>query len=79
MKKAEFGPSNLTYTGNIFSAEIGSQFSLGTLDYFNGAIFSGTEANSVQFGTNISFNQPSLGSQSFTFDFDLINTLNSEK
>ena len=75
---AKFGPSKLKYFGQNFVAETESPFILGKLKYFNGTIYSGTEADSVQFNTTIQFNELDVPEINFTFNFDLINTINKK-
>jgi len=71
--------SELEFFGSTTSsATLGSRFQLGTLDYYNGAILSGTGADSVTFDLGLALN---LGggvnfSRTFRFEFDLINVLN---
>jgi hypothetical protein len=52
-------------------------FNLGTLSYFNGTAWSGSEANTVDFRAILGFTSPSgLPAQNFDFDFTLVNTPN---
>ncbi|MEM7146255.1 MAG: choice-of-anchor K domain-containing protein [Verrucomicrobiota bacterium] len=67
----------LRFTGNSFTdVSPGERFLLGTIDYFNGSIWSGTEANSVQLLVDLAFND---GGQTnvLNFSIDLINSLNT--
>ena len=69
--------NNLTFTGvDPLVGFFEQEFQFGTLYYYNGTIIAGTEANSVDLLTTLSFTTPS-GSQDFTFPLQLINTPNT--
>jgi hypothetical protein len=48
-------PSSLRFTGNAFSVQAGQFFSIGTLQYFNGTLQEGTEANQVDLKITIMY------------------------
>lgn len=69
--------SNLNFSGQAFTADFDSSFSVGTLRYFNGTINSGTQADSVDMVVTIQVSMPGGGDQSFTQTLTLINTPNT--
>jgi hypothetical protein len=71
--------SRLVFGGNPFSGVTTDEFfNLGTLSYFNGTAWSGTECFSVDFSASLAFTSPSgLLAQSFNFDLALLNTPNT--
>ena len=77
-KEIKFGQSNLTYFGKSFITETEEIFKLGKLKFFNGTILSGTETDSVTFNADVNFDIPNIGNQSFSFNLDLINTINKK-
>jgi len=70
-------PSSLGYAGNLFSVETDDVFSFGTLSYFNGTVYPGTEAYSVDLSVALSLTIPSGITQDFLYDLALINTPNT--
>ncbi|MEM8954802.1 MAG: choice-of-anchor K domain-containing protein [Verrucomicrobiota bacterium] len=67
----------LGFSGNSFvDVTPGERFLLGSIDYFNGSVWSGTEANSVQMLVDLAFND---GGQTnvLNFSIDLINSINT--
>lgn len=65
----------LDFTGTNFNVESGTVFSFGTLEYFNGTIAMGSEANSVDFVVNLALTTP-VQNQNFQYGFSLINSPN---
>jgi hypothetical protein len=73
------GPCSLSFTGNAFSGSFETtEFKFGKLNYFNGTITAGTEADTVDLKTTLNFTVPSVFDKSFTFTFQLINTPNTD-
>jgi len=70
-------PSSLGYSGNMFSVNSGDVFSFGTLSYFNGTVYPGTEAYSVMLNVDLSLTTPSGISQDFLYNLALVNTPNT--
>lgn len=70
-------PSSLQYTGNTFSVQTDDVFSFGTLQYFNGTIALGTQADAVDLDVLLSLTTPSGINQDFLYNLGLINTLNT--
>lgn len=71
-------PQNkLTFSGNLFSAEVNSVFKIGDLTYFNGRVLLNTNVASVPLNINLSFTEPINFSSAFNFDFLLDNTINT--
>ena len=73
---ADSAPSSLSFAGNAFNTLTEQVFSFGTLSYFNGATYAGTEAESVDLNVTASFTSPLGVTGSFLYDLGLINTLN---
>lgn len=71
-------PSKLGYSGTGFNVDAGTQFSLGTLSFYNGIINAGTEATSVDFALTLDFSAPSSFGETFTHNFGLMNTPNPQ-
>ena len=69
-------PSSLTFTGEKIDVEPGEIFSVGTLTFFNGMIYMGTEAETVDLKITISLTTPSGITKDFTYTLHLINTPN---
>lgn len=69
-------PSKLNYTGESFNTDVNNQFVAGNLNFYNGIINSGTQAESVDFLLTIDFSLPSVFSETFTYGFSLDNTTN---
>jgi hypothetical protein len=72
-------PNSLTYTGTSFSSVTdGTPFKVGSLNYYNGTVAGGTEADSVDLKIALTFTTPAaLGTQNFTFTLNLDNTPNT--
>ena len=71
-------PSSLTFRGSSFSDIVPEQsFVVGTIDFYNGTIVSGTGASGVDLDIELSIevNVPILGKE-FSFPLELINTPN---
>jgi hypothetical protein len=72
------GPSSLGFAGATFNnVPPETQFKIGTLDYFNGAVVAGTGADTVELGLNIDFTDPSGVSRTLAYHLTLINTPNT--
>jgi hypothetical protein len=69
-------PNKLTFNGTSFSADINSVFKIADLTYSNGTVFNGTSVEFVPLNLNLSFSPPVGTSQTFDFNFSLINTPN---
>lgn len=70
-------PSSLNFTGTAFAVETNELFSFGSLEYFNGTIADGSEADSVDLSVALSFTIPSGIVQNFLYTLSLINTPNT--
>jgi hypothetical protein len=71
-------PNSLEFTGNNFSGFFETtEFKFGILNYFNGTIENGSQENTVNLETRLDFTVPTVFNKSFTFTFQLINTLNT--
>ncbi len=69
--------SYLEYIGAAWAdVQAGELFRLGTLDYFNGSTYSGTQATDVTLDLTIALSMPDTD-QSFDIDIELENTTNS--
>lgn len=67
----------LSFKGTSFSnVQADQMFKLGTLDYFNSTIWLSTQAWKVSMDLSLNLASPAI-STTFTFDLELINTLNS--
>jgi hypothetical protein len=72
-------PSSLSFNSSGFDTWPGEVFTLGTLTYNNGRTLSGTEADSVNFGLHLTFdNIPEIQTRTSDFQFKLINTSNTD-
>lgn len=71
-------PSSLRFTGTKFSTDFEKVFSLGTLTFFNGTIWVGTQADAIDLVVTITFTTPSGINKAFTQTLRLINTLNTD-
>lgn len=69
--------SSLDYTGASFDVDENIDFIFGTLDYYNGTIPLGTQADAVDLSVNLDLTAPSAISENFVFDLSLINTPNN--
>ncbi len=71
-------PSNqLVFTGNSFSVNRDSTFKVGDLDYYNGTVPLGTSVDSVPLTLSFKSNDAPEVNGDYTFEFDLLNTLNN--
>ena len=70
-------PSNLTFAGKTFEGDFDELFSFGTLSFFNGTIFVGTEATSVDLQVSIMLTMPSGVTREINQTLTLINTINT--
>lgn len=70
-------PSSLTFHGLNFAANVDDTFALGVMKFYNGTIWAGTEATSVDFSLTFNFTSPNNFVESFTYDFALDNTPNT--
>lgn len=70
-------PSSLLFSGGLFAGSTGSPFNVGTITYHNGAITSGTQADSVDLSILLAFTNPAGVLQNFTYMLSLINTPNT--
>ena len=69
-------PSWILFNGSSFyDVSPDEQFELGTLTYYNGTIYSGTGANSVDLNVDLSFDEAS--NRSFNYTLELINVANN--
>ena len=71
-------PSSLTYYNTGFNTEVNQTFVAGYLNFNNGIIYSGTQAESDDLALTLDFSSPSLFSETFTYGFSLDNTVNPE-
>lgn len=69
-------PSALIFNGKSFDTEVNTAFEVGHMKFYNGTIWSGTEATSVDFSLKFDFVTPNNMVQNFTYNFGLDNTLN---
>ncbi len=75
-RAAKGDPSWLTFEGAEFAdVEAGDEFLLGSINYFNGTIYSGTGAGRVDLAVSFDLSMPWL-SETFEFSLELINTAN---
>ncbi|MEM9479156.1 MAG: choice-of-anchor K domain-containing protein [Verrucomicrobiota bacterium] len=71
-------PSWILFNGaSFYDVAPGEQFELGTLTYYNGTIFTGTEANSVDLNVDLSFDDGG-GNSNFNYTLELINVGNDD-
>ncbi|MDH3717482.1 MAG: choice-of-anchor K domain-containing protein [Planctomycetota bacterium] len=70
-------PSSLSFTGTAFSTDVEQQFVVGTLDYFNGATVSGTQATSVDLEITLNITSPTGTDANLVFPFSLVNRPNT--
>lgn len=71
------GPNSLSFTGNAFSANVNSPFSVGNITYFNGTTAIGTTPSSVPLNVLLNFTDPSGLNENFNFSFNLNSTPNT--
>lgn len=69
-------PSELNYAGDTFNTDVDNQFVVGNLDFYNGTINSGTQANSVDLSLDLNFTSPSAFTENFNYNFSLDNIVN---
>lgn len=69
-------PSSLTYSETNFNANVDQTFIAGYLNFYNGKIVSGTQAESVDLSLTLDFTSPSAFSETFTYGFSLDNVIN---
>lgn len=70
-------PSRLSFTPKSFNPKPNEVFSLGTLNYFNGAIYAGTGASSVDLLLDFQFANAVENNQQLSAGLSLINTPNT--
>jgi prepilin-type N-terminal cleavage/methylation domain-containing protein len=71
--------NELTFRGESFRTIAPDQeFKLGTLSYYNGTTFSGTNATSVQIGIELNMSTPTV-KETLAFEFKLLSTPNKGK
>ena len=70
-------PSSMDFSGTPFSTNTETFFDMGELNYFNGAIADGTEADTVDLGITLNFTTPSGVNEAFTYLLSLVNTPNN--
>lgn len=69
-------PSTLQFSGTPFNdVRPGQIFRFGTLDFYNGTIWSGTGAESVVLSMDLALTNP-VDSESFRYSFSLLSTVN---
>jgi hypothetical protein len=71
------GPNELQFTGSSFNAPLETQFTAGSLYYFNGTTLVGSTPNSVDLALTMNFTTPALGNVPNTFTFNLVSTTNT--
>ncbi len=71
-----YQPNKLRFLGNSFSADVGSWFALGSLEYFNGIIYADTNIKRVTLNLDLSFGDNNEVSKLLPISFDLENTEN---
>lgn len=69
-------PSKLKMTGTGFNVDTDQKFIAGYLNFYNGVINAGTQADSVDLSLTLNFTSPSLLSETFTIGFSLDNVVN---
>ena len=70
------GSSRISFNGISFAVDFEQLFSLGTLNYFNGTIVAGTQADQIDIKVTITFTVPSGVTKVFSQTLRLVNTLN---
>lgn len=70
-------PSRLTFTGGAINSIIGSEFVVGQLEYFNGAVSAGTLPDFVDLRTTLNLSAPTPVIRSFDYTLALISTPNT--
>ncbi len=70
--------NSLDFAGQSFSdVTLGEQVQVGTLSYYNGSIWAGTEADSITLEVNLALSEPEQTTLTAEFTFDLENTENT--
>lgn len=69
-------PSKLTYSGTNFNTDVDNTFIAGYLNFYNGKINAGTQAESVDLSLTLNFTSPSSFSETFNYGFSLDNVVN---
>ena len=70
-------PNELSFSGSTFAGPFETPFTVGTLSYFNGTTFQGTEPSAVDLAVTIAFTAPvGLGAVLSTFTLSLNSTPN---
>jgi hypothetical protein len=67
----------MDFSGTPFSTNTETFFDIGELNYFNGTIAAGTQADTVDLGITLNFTTPSGVNEAFTYLLSLVNTPNS--
>lgn len=72
-------PNSLSFTGRSFSYIAPDElFELGTLTYYNGSTYAGTNATSVQLNVTLTFSTPGV-TEVLPFTFQLLSTPNTKE
>ncbi|MBF2066858.1 MAG: choice-of-anchor K domain-containing protein [Calothrix sp. C42_A2020_038] len=69
-------PNSLSFRGTQFNSAFNSLFKIGDLMYFNGVVPLYTSVEQVPLKLEIAFQSPIKITESFEFNFDLVNVLN---
>ncbi|WP_430009221.1 choice-of-anchor K domain-containing protein [Methylophaga lonarensis] len=69
-------PSLLSFNGQGFVTDVDQTFKVGSMYFYNGTIYAGTEASSVDFNLTFDFTLPNAFQETFTYNFALENTPN---
>jgi PEP-CTERM motif len=68
-------PSSLSFLGTSFSESFEARFKVGSIRYFNGAIFDA--ASSIELALSLAFTTPALSPIVSNYNFELVNTDNT--
>ena len=72
------GPNSLNYSpDNPIDAMTEEAFRLGTLTFFNGTVFIGSEATSVDLAITLDLTEPGVVTEDFAFSLGLVSTPNT--
>ncbi|EMR12495.1 hypothetical protein MPL1_09922 [Methylophaga lonarensis MPL] len=71
-------PSLLSFNGQGFATDVDQQFQVGSMYFYNGTIYAGTEASSVDFNLTFDFVAPNAFQETFSYNFALDNTVNPQ-
>jgi hypothetical protein len=75
-------PNSVSITDNSFTAQLGTPFVAGTIQYFNGSVQVGSEISEVDLLLNTMIDIPTLGIEDFALStlrpVSIINTLNTD-